>query len=235
MTANLRSSRGFWDEKAKENPYWYISSYGPYEGRDIEEFWRSGVNIWNELKGVMGFRPSGTKAVVEIGCGIGRLTRAIAPEVREVFSFDISEEMLRQAKENVPGNVGLHLTKGNSLEPVKDGSVDLALAYCVFQHLPDAEAFRSYLQEMARVAKPGAIVAFTICKKDWKWSLLPLMRAKGYIKSKLRLQPPDLYKKEWLGIRLSVPQIRKMCPVALQVKYIGAGRTLLWGTVPQPS
>ena len=31
---------------------------------------------------------------MEIGCGVGRLTRAIAPEVGIVFAFDLSAEML---------------------------------------------------------------------------------------------------------------------------------------------
>jgi ubiquinone/menaquinone biosynthesis C-methylase UbiE len=231
MTTNLDSSRRFWDQKAKANPYWYISSYGPYEGRDLEEFWRSGLNIWKEIKTTIHYSPSSSDGVVEIGCGIGRLTRAIAPEVKEVFSFDISKEMLELARENVPSNVKLNLAEGTSLSPIPDACVDLALAYCVFQHLPSLADFESYLRAMVRVTKPGGIIAFTICARHWTWSLLPLMRLKGFMKSKLGLQPPDLYKKEWLGVRPSLAQIRSMCPVSLEVKYIGGGRTLLWGRV----
>lgn len=231
MPTNLDSSRKFWDQKAQQNPYWYISSYGPYEGRDLEEFWRSGLNIWQEIKATIDYWPSPSHTVVEIGCGVGRLTRAIAPEVKEVFSFDISEQMLQLARQNVPSNVKLNLAEGTSLSSIPNACVDLALAYCVFQHLPTLKDFESYLRAMHRVTKPGGIIAFTICERHWTWSLFPLLRLKGFVKSKLHLQPPDLYKKEWLGVRPSMVQIRNICPVNLEVKYIGGGRTLLWGRV----
>lgn len=229
MSADLESSRKFWDQKAKDNPYWYISSFGPYNGRNLEEFWQSGQAIWSELHATIGFAPSKESTVVEIGCGIGRLTCAIAPEVGTVHAFDISSEMLAIARDYVPSNAQLHLTSGCDLSPVTNASADLALAYCVFQHLTSLADFQSYLREMSRVSKKGGVLAFTICERDWKWSLLPLIQLKGFLKSKLGLQPPDLYKKEWLGIRPSIPQIKEISPVPLNIKYIGDGRTLLWG------
>ena len=94
QTEKLEASHRFWNEKARENPYWYVSSFGPYEGRDLAEFWASGPRIWNDLKNAIGYAPSPAHTVVEIGCGVGRLTRALAPEVGRVEAFDISEEML---------------------------------------------------------------------------------------------------------------------------------------------
>ena len=91
--SGLEASRQFWDEKARENPYWYVSSAGPYEGRNLAEFWASGPKIWNDLKSASGYQPKRIDTVVEIGCGVGRLTRAIAPEVGRVFAFDLSAEM----------------------------------------------------------------------------------------------------------------------------------------------
>ena len=61
-----------------------VSSAGPYEGRNLAEFWASGPKIWNDLKSASGYVPKSTDTVVEIGCGVGRLTRAIASEVGEV-------------------------------------------------------------------------------------------------------------------------------------------------------
>jgi len=65
--SGLEASRQFWDEKARENPYWYVSSAGPYEGRDLAEFWASGPKIWNDLKSAAGYDPKHTDTVVEIG------------------------------------------------------------------------------------------------------------------------------------------------------------------------
>src|ERR1019366_7570372 len=99
--SGLEASRQFWDEKARENPYWYVSSAGPYEGRNLAEFWASGPKIWNDLKSASGYQPKRNDIVVEIGCGVGRLTRAIAPEVGRVFAFDLSAEMLAIARSSL--------------------------------------------------------------------------------------------------------------------------------------
>ncbi len=69
---------------------WYVSSAGPYDGRNLTEFWASGPRIWNDLKSSSDYEPKFTDTVVEIGGGVGRLTRAMAPEVGSVFAFDLS-------------------------------------------------------------------------------------------------------------------------------------------------
>jgi SAM-dependent methyltransferase len=106
--SGLEASRQFWDEKARENPYWYVSSAGPYEGRNLAEFWASGPKIWNDLKSASGYQPKRIDTVVEIGCGVGRLTRAIAPEVGRVFAFDLSAEMLTIARSVEADNASFH-------------------------------------------------------------------------------------------------------------------------------
>jgi len=38
-----QSIKSFWNRAADENPYWYVSSYGPYDAdRSPEKFWASG-------------------------------------------------------------------------------------------------------------------------------------------------------------------------------------------------
>src|ERR1700745_1780420 len=60
-----------------ENLFWYLSWEDPYEGRDLAEFWASGPKIWNDLKSASGYDPTPNDTVVEIGCGVGRPTRAL--------------------------------------------------------------------------------------------------------------------------------------------------------------
>ena len=228
--ANLKTSAAFWDEKAKENAHWYISSFGPYAGRREEEFWASGQQIWRDLKAKTGYVPRPEDVVVEIGCGIGRLTRAIAPEVGFVHAFDISAEMLRRAQEGRPSNVQLHLADGDSLRPLEDSSADLVLAYCVFQHLPSYEALANYLREMARVARPGALIAFTTVPRDWRAQLLPVVRMKSAILSPLRQGGPrGLYRKEWVGIRPSRRRLDAFCPFHVEHALLDRERLLFWG------
>lgn len=231
--ATLSSSRQFWDEKAGENPYWYVSSFVNYDNPDLDAFWASGARIWDELKASTGYAPRPSDTVVEIGCGVGRLTRALAREVGEVEAFDISPAMIDRAREGAPGNVHFHPTGGESLEPLAPDSADLVLAYLVFQHLPNLAAFSRCLHEMVRIAKPGGTVAFTTSPRTWRVYLLSALRAKAYLAGRFgNGGPSGLHRCEWTGIRPSVQATRRRCPIALQMAVLPGGRWLFFGTKP---
>ena len=229
---NTESIKTFWDQAAEADPYWYVSSYGQYgASRNLEEFWASGRTIWSDLKAAMGYKPSPKDAVVEIGCGVGRLTRAIAPEVGRVISLDVSEKMLSIARQaNLP-NVEFRAAQGFSLPGIPDKSVDLALGYCVFQHLPSHAALKSYLDEMCRVVKPGGLIAFTLSSRDLTAWLMPLLRLRAYLRERLsRTQgPKGVYRKEWVGIRPSASVIYRLSPIRLERRDLGSGRILFYG------
>jgi SAM-dependent methyltransferase len=226
--ANLESSRKFWQTKAGENPYWYVSSYGPYHNRNMDEFWASGVSIWNDIKARIGYRPKPTDSIVEIGCGVGRLTRAISNEVGRIQAFDISSKMLEVARQAGLSNVNFHLSNGDDLNALPDSSADLVLAYCVFQHLPSLDVLGKYISEMARVAKPGSICAFTLVPRTWRANLRILMKVKGRIRDIFSDGPKGLTADEWFGIRPSVEQVRALCSCSMQVISIGNERLLFW-------
>lgn len=82
--------------------------------------------------------------VLEIGCGVGRMTRYVAPHVGRLLALDVSGEMLRRARDRSPalGNVDWIEGDGVSLAALGNASVDLAFAYIVFQHLPRAVVWR---------------------------------------------------------------------------------------------
>jgi len=229
--ANLTSSRMFWDSKARENPYWYISSFLSYSEPNLRSFWESGYTIWNEVKTQIGYEPGPEATVVEIGCGIGRLTRAIAPEVGTVHAFDISAEMLRQGLLGAPENSQFHLSRGDSLRPVQDGVADLVLAYLVYQHLPDEQVLSRYLREMVRVARPGGLIAFTTAPRDWRALCLALLRLRAKLWSGAG-GPRQLHCKEWSGIRPSPRRVQALCPIALKHTAMASERWLFWGRVP---
>src|SRR5487761_324274 len=158
-----RTIKSFWNRAAEQNPHWYVSSYGRFDAdRNLDEFWASGRTIWMDIKRVTGYTPRSGDTVVEIGCGVGRLTRVIAPEVGRVIALDISEKMLAIARQaNLP-KVDFRVTQGFVLQGVSDRSVDLSVGYCVFQHLPSLIALKSYLAEMYRVTKAGGMIAFNL-------------------------------------------------------------------------
>jgi len=230
---NQENSRRFWDEKARENPYWYVSACGPYRGRDLADFWESGPTIWQDLKGALGYLPGAGDTVVEVGCGVGRLTRAMAREVAHIHAFDISEEMLKLAASHDLSNATFHRTGGGSLRPLTDASADLVLAYCVFQHLPSEAALREYLREMARVCRPGGRIAFTLTPRSWTTRLLPLLRVQRWMREALGIVegPRGLYRREWTGIRPTSRRVLRMSLVPLRQKLLHGDKWLFHGTV----
>ena len=182
---SLDSSRAFWNAKAAENPYWYVSSYGPYDERDLAEFWEAGRRIWHDVHHAIGVAPRHTDVVVEVGCGVGRLTRAIAADVAHVHAFDISEGMLTVARRAGPPNATFHQSDGDSLAGVPSGAANLAIAYCVFQHLPSLAVLQRYVSEMARAVKSGGTIAFTLSPRTWDDALRPVLRVKRWLREQL--------------------------------------------------
>jgi len=232
--ATVKSIRSFWNEKAKENAYWFVSSAKPYdEERDLDEFWASGHHIWSQLKSLIGYQPRPTDRVAEIGCGVGRLSRAIAPDVECLDAFDISDEMLAMARQGAIPNAIFHRVEGFELSCLADESVDLAVAYCVFQHLPSLEALQSYLNEMARVAKPGGTIAFSMVPRLMADNLMPLLRARAFLREKLsRGGPRGVYRREWTGIRPGLRTVHQIAPISVTQVELFGDQWLFFGKKP---
>lgn len=229
---SLEDSRAFWDAKAAENPYWYVSSYGSYHERDLAEFWHAGHRIWRDVRDAVGYVPARGAVVVEIGCGVGRLTRAIAADVAHVHAFDISEGMLDVARRSGPSNATFHRGEGDSLVGVPSATADLALAYCVFQHLPSLAVLQRYLGEMTRVVKPGGCIAFTLSPRMWIDALRPVLRVRRWLREQIASGGPrGLYQREWIGIRPRRDVVHALSPVTLEQTRLHGDKWLFWGRV----
>src|SRR5260221_2917463 len=106
------------------------------------------------LFGRLGADPRGGRCV-EVGCGPGRMTGALAERFDEVLALDVSPAMLERARANVAApNVTFQLVSGERLDGIDQGSADALVCYLVLQHLPSARVVRSYLLEFGRVLAP---------------------------------------------------------------------------------
>ena len=102
--------------------------------------------------------------VLEIGCGAGRITRALSNLFGEVHAVDISAEMVAQARRALADRPNAHVYQNNGcdlrvLPPVE---FDFAFSAIVFQHIPSRAIIESYVREVQRVLRPGALFKFGV-------------------------------------------------------------------------
>ncbi len=112
-----------------------------------------------ELEVIRRFKPLEGASVVDIGCGIGRLTQHMLHEnISTYLGIDIIPEIMAEAAEKAKDDprFGFAIAE-NCKIPAEDASVDIIVAYSVITHLLDEESYE-YFQEFRRVLKPGGVV-----------------------------------------------------------------------------
>jgi SAM-dependent methyltransferase len=94
--------------------------------------------------------------VLEIGCGVARIGRHVAPLCQRWIGCDVSANMLRFAAGRLHdlSNVELREISGYHLQGVADASCDVVYRMVVFIHLETWDRY-NYVLEAARVLRPG--------------------------------------------------------------------------------
>lgn len=100
--------------------------------------------------------PTGTVAL-EVGCGTGVVTRAIAQlsSVEVAIGIDPSPVFVERAQELSEGRVSFRVGDGQALD-FGDGEFDLVVLHTTLCHVPDPARA---LAEAVRVLKPGGVLA----------------------------------------------------------------------------
>ena len=167
LEQQLEKMKRDWDQRARENARYYVAT-----GRESwtdEEFFRSGEQTVSEeiltdmINICQGKDPKQMK-VIEIGCGAGRITRALAGLFGEVHAVDVSGEMVglaRRALADRP-NAFVYQNNGKDLSVIPPAQYDFAFSTIVFQHIPSREVIYSYVREVHRLLRPGALFKFQV-------------------------------------------------------------------------
>ena len=148
--------KAFWDAKATTTTGALIA----VDGSANEEVARlTGAYAARQVTAALDLQPH--DRVLELGCGVARIGRELAPHIAHWEGADISANMLGVARERLQGlaNVGLTELKRTSLEALPSASFTKAYCMAVFIHM-DKEDFFLYLEELARVLVPGGLVFF---------------------------------------------------------------------------
>jgi SAM-dependent methyltransferase len=152
-----------WDERALQNPRFFVQS--AKSEWDDAEFFRSGeVNVANEVMPDIhricgGSRSPRELTMVEIGCGVGRMTRMLSALFGKVYAVDVSAGMINSARRALGDyrNIEFLLTDGKSLYPIPADTVDFVFTFIVLQHIPSKDVIKSYFHEAFRILKPGGV------------------------------------------------------------------------------
>jgi ubiquinone/menaquinone biosynthesis C-methylase UbiE len=101
--------------------------------------------------------PAGA-AVLEIGPGAGRWSRALATRASRLLLVDVSERPLDLCRDLFDGDtrIQLVLSSGSDLPGVEDGSIDAVWSFDVFVHVAPRDQ-AAYLGEISRVLRPGGV------------------------------------------------------------------------------
>lgn len=213
LEQQLENMRRDWDQRARENARHFVAT-GQQNWSD-DEFFRSGEesaagDILNDFENVCQGRDPKTMRVLEIGCGAGRVTRALGRIFGEVHAVDVSGEMVAQAQSALADLPHVHVYQNNGcdLSVIPAHDFDFAYSFIVFQHVPSRGIIESYVREVHRLLKPGALFKFQV---------------QGYPMT----ESPD---QTWLGVSFSEAQARDMadrCGFEMRFNH-GAGEQYYW-------
>jgi len=156
--------RSYWDARAREDAFFFVDNRLEYRHPDLERFWAGGERDLDELLRTLGETIDPEDEVVEIGCGVGRLTRVISRRAASVRALDVSPRMLELARRHNESlaNVAWLEGDGSTLAGVESASADACVSHVVFQHIPDPQVTLGYVREIGRVLRPGGWAAFQI-------------------------------------------------------------------------
>jgi SAM-dependent methyltransferase len=156
-----------WAKFGETDPYFGVLSSEANRGQILEvgklrEFYRSGqIHVYDVLriaKEQLSFEPHGN--ALDFGCGVGRLTCAMAPYFEEVVGVDVSQGMLAKAKEHTKNLDLTNIRYVNSLDGyvIPENHFDFVHTYIVLQHM-DVRSGEAAVGQMVRGLRSGGIGA----------------------------------------------------------------------------
>jgi len=123
---------------------------------------------------IMEAQPLHGAAVLDVGCGGGILSEAMAEQGAHVTGVDLSGNALRQARAHLPEELSVTYLQQDTHAFAREhpGAFDLVVCMELLEHVPDAEAL---LEDCVHALKPGgSLVVSTINRTPLAFLLLIL-------------------------------------------------------------
>jgi ubiquinone/menaquinone biosynthesis C-methylase UbiE len=157
-----------WEGLAQADPLWAICSdpekrNGQWGREELFATGRNEIKVVLAHIAELGLDPDWNVPALDFGCGVGRLTQALAAYFPECWGVDISPTMISLAKEysqDLP-RCRFLLNEHDQLESLQDNYFGFIYTSIVLQHIAEQYS-RGYITELVRVLKPGGVLIFQL-------------------------------------------------------------------------
>jgi ubiquinone/menaquinone biosynthesis C-methylase UbiE len=169
---SLEEVRKVYERWGREDPLYAVLTCKGREGNrwDPAEFFATGQA---EIHGVLAYAdsmgaPLARGRALDFGCGVGRLSQALADHFQEVVGVDIASTMVDRARTfNRHGaRVDYRVNTAPDLRLLDDATFDLVYSSITLQHVPPENQAR-YITEFLRVLRPGGLAIFQVQNGPW--------------------------------------------------------------------
>ena len=164
---NLDEWQKNWNELGKDDPLWVVLTDPTRKGGkwDPAEFFQTGrdeiAKILSEAAALG--PPLAHGRALDFGCGVGRLSQAMAEHFEEVEGVDISPSMIAHAERfnRFPQTCRYHVNSDSDLRRFPDRHFDFIYSSITLQHI-EPRFEKLYVQDFIRVLKPEGVAVFQI-------------------------------------------------------------------------
>jgi len=163
----IRELQRHWDEFGKRDPLWAVLTSPAKKNNqwDVDEFFAHGEQEIDEVMrylDTLGIDVARRRAL-DFGCGVGRLTQALARYFDRVDGVDIAPSMIELAeKYNRHGEACCyHLNETDDLRLFADNMFDFIYSCITLQHMRPVYA-RKYIAEFLRILAPSGVLIFQL-------------------------------------------------------------------------
>ncbi len=167
MNDKILNSQQYWDQHAASDPLWAVLAFPDKRGGrwSLQEFMKSGereIALLFHRIGELGLSaPEGR--TLDFGCGVGRLTQALARRQDAVLGADISPIMIDLARRlnRYPDSVDYICTSERGLDILPSRSFGFIYTNIVLQHIAPELSVR-YLTDFFRLLAPNGLLVFQL-------------------------------------------------------------------------
>jgi SAM-dependent methyltransferase len=164
----MTRQRRDWDELGRLDAFWAIlSDPTKRHGRwDIADFMATGQREIDEMivRAKRWNLPQQLETALDFGCGVGRLTRALAGHFASVTGVDISDVMVSRARALNADSPGctFEVLPESGLTAMPNRAFDCIYSRIVLQHIRDKKLTEAYIREFVRLLAGGGLLVFQL-------------------------------------------------------------------------